>query len=170
MSIRHVDPRATRGPLYRAHGRLARTRLLQRLALTRAWCAIVWRIDRVLLRLTGGRLGTASPVATALLETRGARSGRVRRTAVIYFHDGDSVTIIASHAGRPGDPSWFYNARANPDVRFGGEPFRAEIIVEEASRERLWELAERVFPAFADYRERAARAGRTIPIVQLRPR
>jgi hypothetical protein len=29
---------------------------------------------------------------------------------------------------------------------------------------------DRVFPAYASYRKRAARAGRTIPIVQLGPR
>lgn len=170
MSVRHVDPRAERGRLYRAHGRLVRTRLFQRLALTKAWGAIIWRIDRVLLRLSRGRVGTASPVATALLETCGARTGRVRRTAVIYFHDGERVTIIASHAGRAGNPSWFHNARANPEVRFGGEPFRAEVIEDDAERARLWQLADRVFPAFAAYRDTAARAGRTIPIVQLRPR
>jgi hypothetical protein len=55
-------------------------------------------------------------------------------------------------------------------VRFGGEPFRAEVIEDDAERARLWQLADRVFPAFAAYRDTAARAGRTIPIVQLRPR
>jgi deazaflavin-dependent oxidoreductase (nitroreductase family) len=131
---------------------------------------VVWRIDRLLLRLTGGRLGTATPVVTALLETRGARTGCTRRTGVIYFHDGDRVTIIASNAGRPGNPSWFYNARANPDVLLGGQPFRAEIIEDAASRERLWQLADRVFAAYAAYRDTAARASRTIPILQLTAR
>jgi hypothetical protein len=37
-------------------------------------------------------------------------------------------------------------------------------------RARLWDLADRVFPAYARYRERAARAGREIPILQLVPR
>lgn len=167
MSIRYVDPQAERSWLYRAHGRLICTRLFQRLALTRVWSAIVWRVDRALLQLTGGRLSTASPVVTALLQTRGARTGQTRRNGVIYFHDGDSVTIIASNAGRPGNPSWFYNLRANPEVRLGGQPLRAEIVEDEASQERLWRLADRVFPAFAAYRDTAARAGRTIPIVQL---
>lgn len=170
MTLRYVDPRAQHGWLYRAHGRLVRTRPVQRLALTRAWGAVIWKIDRALLRLTGGRVGTASPVATALLETRGARSGRGRQCGVIYFHDGPRVTIIASHAGRPGNPAWFYNARANPDVLLGGHAFRAHVIDDEASRERLWQLAENVFPAYAAYRKAAARSRRTIPILQLEPR
>jgi deazaflavin-dependent oxidoreductase (nitroreductase family) len=104
------------------------------------------------------------------LQTVGARTGRVRCNAVIYFHDGERVTIIASRAGRPDNPSWFHNARANPDVLLGGQLFHAELIDDEAARARLWTLADRVFPAFAAYRENAARAGRSIPILQLLPR
>jgi deazaflavin-dependent oxidoreductase (nitroreductase family) len=170
MSIRHVDPHARRGWLYRLHGRLNRTGPLQRLALTPLWGALLWPIDRVLLRLTAGRISTAYPVVTGLLETRGARSGEPRATAVIYFHDGERVTIIASHAGRPSNPAWYYNALANPDVSFGGDPYRAERVEDPATEERLWGLAGRVFPAFTAYREAAARTGRTIPILQLTPR
>jgi len=43
-------------------------------------------------------------------------------------------------------------------------------VTDEAERERLWNLADRVYPQYADFRERAARAGRVIPIVQLVPR
>jgi deazaflavin-dependent oxidoreductase (nitroreductase family) len=129
-----------------------------------------WKVDPFLLRLSGGRVGTGLLIPTALLETRGARTGQPRRSAVIYFHDGDRVTIIASKLGMPKHPAWFHNLRAHPDVRFGGQPFRAEVVEEESERERLWQLADRVLPAYARYRERAAAAGRTIPIVQLVPR
>ena len=98
---------------------------------------------------------------------RGARTGLPRRNVVIYFHDGDVVTIIASKLGAPGNPSWFHNALANPEVTFGGQPFTAELVEDEGQRTRLWALADRVFPPFEAYRERAASAGRTIPILQL---
>lgn len=129
-----------------------------------------WKLDRRLLKVTGGRLASTGPVASALLETRGARSGQPRRTATLYFHDGERVTIIASKAGWPTHPAWYYNVCTHPDVVFGGLPFRAEVVHDEAERQRLWELADRVFPPFAAYREWAAAAGRTIPIVQLVPR
>jgi deazaflavin-dependent oxidoreductase (nitroreductase family) len=122
------------------------------------------------MRLSGGRLRMGVMLPTALLETRGARTGRLRRNGVIYFHDGERVTVIASKLGLPEHPAWFYNARANPDVVLGGEPFRAELVADEASRARLWELADHVFPPYAAYRERAARAGRSIPILRLVPR
>lgn len=165
--LRHVDPLARRGPVYRVYVRLAGGRLARWLSRKAIWSAIVWKIDPYLLRLTRGRLGTGLLLPTALLQTRGARTGLVRRNAVIYFHDGERVTIVASQAGRPDNPSWFYNLRANPDVLLGGQPFRAQIVEDEAQRARLWELADRVFPAFAAYRDSAALAGRTIPIVQM---
>lgn len=162
--LRHVDPQRSRGSLYRAWARLVASRL--GLWLSRH---IGWKVDPRLLRLTGGRIGTGLVIPTVLLETRGVRSGQMRRNGVIYFHDGERVTLVASKAGAAENPSWFYNARANPDVRLNGQPFRAEVIEDERSRKRLWALADRVFPPFATYRESAARHGRTIPILQLIP-
>ena len=164
-TLRYVDPRASRGPIYRAYVRFLGTRIA-------AWLSmkVVWKVDPHLMRLTRGRLGMGLIVPTALLETRGARSGRVRRNGVIYFHDGERVTIVASKLGAPEHPAWFYNARANPEVLLGGRPFRAEQVEDEAERARIWELADRVFPPYATYRERAGRVGRTIPIFRLTPR
>lgn len=162
--LRYVDPHKRRGVLYRAWADLVASRL--GLWLSRH---IGWKVDPHLLRLSRGRLGTGLVIPIALLETRGARSGEARSNGVIYFHDGERVTLIASKAGAPENPSWFYNARANPEVRLNGRPFRAEVIEDEQSRERLWTLADRVFPPFATYRESAARRGRAIPILQLVP-
>jgi deazaflavin-dependent oxidoreductase (nitroreductase family) len=164
-ALPYVDPRASRGPLYRAYVRFVGTRVAM-------WLSpkVVWKVDPYLMRLTRGRIGTGLMLPTALLETHGARTGRLRRNGVIYFHDGERVTIIASKLGVPEHPSWFHNARANPDVLLGGQPFRVEVVDDEASRARLWELADRVFPPYAAYRDRAARVRRTIPILQLVPR
>jgi deazaflavin-dependent oxidoreductase (nitroreductase family) len=131
---------------------------------------IGWKLDPLLLRLSGGRVGMGGLLPTALLETQGARTGRSRRNGVIYFHDGERVTIIASKMGLPEHPAWFHNLRVHPDVKLGGQPFRAEVVDEEPERARLWQLADQVFPPYAAYRERAAPTGRAIPIVQLTPR
>jgi deazaflavin-dependent oxidoreductase (nitroreductase family) len=162
--LRHVDPYVRRGRVYLALCRFSATK-------AGAWLSInvAWKVDPNLLKLTRGRFSTAWPVAAALLETRGARTGQLRRNATLYFHDGDRVTIIASLRGWPRNPAWYHNVRKHPDVVFGGAPFRAEIIDDEAERQRLWDLADRVYPQYADFRERAGRAGRVIPIVQLVP-
>jgi deazaflavin-dependent oxidoreductase (nitroreductase family) len=160
-----VDPYKRRGRLYLALCRFSATRL-------GAWLSVnvAWKIDPYLLKLTRGRFSSAAPVAAALLETRGARTGRSRRNAALYFHDGDRVTIVASLRGWPKNPAWYYNLRKHPNVAFGGLNYRAEIVEDEAERQRLWDLADRVYPQYADFREQAARAGRIIPIVQLIPR
>jgi deazaflavin-dependent oxidoreductase (nitroreductase family) len=88
----------------------------------------------------------------------------------LYFHDGQRVTIVASKRGWPAHPAWYYNLLAHPEVVYGGVPYRAELVEDEAERRRLWELADRVFPQYADYREEAGRAGRVIPIFQLMER
>ena len=80
------------------------------------------------------------------------------------------MTIIASKRGWPTNPAWYYNLRKHPDIVFGGLPFRAEVVEDDAERQRLWDLADRVFPEYVDYRERAGKAGRVIPILQLVPR
>jgi deazaflavin-dependent oxidoreductase (nitroreductase family) len=163
--LRRVDPYKRRGRLYYSLCRFSATK-------AGAWFSvnIAWKLDPHLLTLTGGRLGTGGPLATALLESRGARTGQRRRNATLYFHDGDRVIIIASKRGAPKNPAWYYNLRKHPDVVFGRLPFRAEIVEDDAERQRLWDLADRVFPEYADYRERAGKAGRVIPIVHLVPR
>src|SRR5947209_570774 len=73
-TLRYVDPLAPRGALYRLFARLVGTRLA-------GWVSrrVGWKVDPYLLRLTRGRLGFGLVIPTALLETRGARTGRTRR-------------------------------------------------------------------------------------------
>ena len=164
-TLRHVDPQRRHGAVFRLYTKLLGTRLM-------AWVSrrIIWKLDPVLLSLTRGRVGLGMGLPTALLETRGARSGQPRRNGVIYFHDGDKVIVVASKLGMPSDPSWLHNIRAHPDVVLGGQPFRAQVVEDEAERQRLWGLADKVFPTYAVYRARAAPTGRTIPIVEMTPR
>ena len=163
--LRHVDPsdppaRGTRA--YAAFGATRGARFVSR--------HVNWKLDPFLLRVTRGRLASTLMIPAALLETRGAKTGAQRRNAVIYFHDGDTVVVAASNAGSPKNPSWYHNLRAHPDVTFGGVPMWAAVVEDEAEAERLWVLADRVFPAFAAYRRDAATAHRTIPLVRLTPR
>jgi len=160
--LRHVDASREPGAFARFYAALAATSVAR---VVSRW--VSWKLDPILLRATGGRVATTLVFPTAVLETVGAKSGTRRRNAVIYFHDGERVTIVASNAGSPRHPSWYHNLRARPDVVFAGVAMRATIVRDEAERARLWTLADRVFPAFASYRRDAARVGRTIPIVQL---
>lgn len=161
--LAYVDPTRPPGWFSRIYAAFSNTRLGRFLSIH-----VVWKLDPPLMRATRGRLGFDLMIPTALLETRGARSGKVRRNVVIYFHDGEKVTIVASKLGLPKHPAWFHNLRADPEVRLGGVPMRATIVGDEAERRRLWALADRVFAPYSTYRREAAKANRKIPIVQLR--
>ena len=163
--LKHVDPNRPPGLFSRAYAALANTRLGRFMSAN-----VVWKVDPYLMRVTRGRVGMGLVMPTALLETRGARSGAVRRNVVIYFHDGNRVTIVASKLGYEKHPAWFHNLQANPDVAFGGIPMRATVVGDDAECRRLWTLADRVFAPYAAYRREAAKVSRTIPIVQLTPR
>lgn len=163
--LKHVDPNRPRSLFSRAFAAFSATRVGRLIS-----AKVVWKIDPYLLRATRGHLGMGLVLPTALLETQGAKSGAVRRNAVIYFHDGERVTIVASKAGSEKHPAWFHNLRAHPDVTFGGLPMRATVIGDEGECHRLWTLADRVFAPYATYRQEAAKVNRTIPIIQLTAR
>lgn len=163
--LAYVDPTRSPSLFNRLYAALANTRLGRFMSVH-----VVWKLDPYLMRATRGRVGMGLTMPTALLETRGAKSGVARRNVVIYFHDGDKVTIVASKLGLARHPAWFHNLQADPDVIFGAIPMRAKVVDDEAERQRLWSLADRVFAPYAAYRREAAKANRTIPIVQLVPR
>lgn len=165
IQLKYVDPNRPRSLLSRAYAAFSGTHLGRFVSAN-----VVWKIDPHLLRATRGRVGMGLVLPTALLETRGAKSGAVRRNAVIYFHDEDRVMIVASKAGDEKHPAWFHNLRAHPDVTFGGIAMRATVVSDETEHRRLWTLADQVFAPYATYRREAAKTNRTIPIIQLTAR
>lgn len=160
--LRYVDGTRRPGAFRRAFSWLSTTR--GALFLSRH---VSWKLDPILLRLTRGRVSTTLMIPTAVLETRGARTGAPRQNAVVYWHDGDDVIIAASYAGGPRNPAWYANTLARPEVTFGGARRRAHVVTDPAEQDRLWALGDRVYPAFAEYRRRAGAAGRTIPLLRL---
>jgi deazaflavin-dependent oxidoreductase (nitroreductase family) len=128
------------------------------------------KIDPVLMRVSGGRLKSTLSAPTVVLTHTGARSGRVRKTPLAYFTDGDDVVLIASKGGAPNHPAWYHNVKANPEVELwnggGGGRYRARE-AEGAERDRLWELTTTFNPGYASYQERATE--RTIPVIVCSP-
>jgi deazaflavin-dependent oxidoreductase (nitroreductase family) len=133
------------------------------------------KVHVAIYRRSGGRLGRRMPgwpeAEMALVDHRGARSGTLRTSPLMFLKDGDAIAVVASKAGQPSHPAWFHNLMANPDttVQIGGEvrPVRARRATAE-ERERLWPRFVAVYPGYASYRERAH--PRVIPIVLLEPR
>jgi deazaflavin-dependent oxidoreductase (nitroreductase family) len=121
------------------------------------------------MALLGGRLPSFMPFAAGLLETRDVRNGKPHRRAAVYFNDGENVVLVPSKGGMATDPHWLENALASPEVTFGGQAFRAELVTDEAEWSRLVELGNAYYPPYVTYRAHAARHGRRIPVLRLVP-
>ena len=166
MALKYVDPHRPHGVVTRLYLAVARTPPARWLGIH-----VGSRVDPWLLRRTGGRLRLSGPAPTAMLTTRGARSGEPRENPVLYFHDDGDVVLIASSFGRDKHPAWYHNLRAHPtEALLDGEPYSAAEVTEPAEVERLFRLAVQVYPAYADYRERTRLIGRRIPVLRLTPR
>jgi deazaflavin-dependent oxidoreductase (nitroreductase family) len=120
-------------------------------------------------RANGGKVGgTYANRDLLLLTTTGAKSGRVYTTPLAYLRDGDRIVIIASFAGGPRNPDWYYNLLAHPTVtvELGSERFAAQATVTSGEeRQRLFDQQARLVPHFAEYQRKTSRQ---IPVIALR--
>ena len=119
-------------------------------------------------RANAGKVGGQFEGAPLLLlHTTGARSGQARINPLAYTRDGDNFIIIASKAGAPTNPDWYYNIVANPQVTLevGTEQFSAQATVPaEPERTRLYDQMAQAMPGFAEYQRNTTRQ---IPVVVL---
>ena len=77
-------------------------------------------LDRWLIRASGGRLSTGVGSRFhshgVVLETRGAKSGKLRRVPLVTLISGNDWTLIASATGQAKNPAWYYNLKKNPEA------------------------------------------------------
>lgn len=109
-------------------------------------------------------------VNTLLLTTRGRRSGKLRRTALIYGRDGDRYLIVGSQGGADQHPFWYRNLVENPDVevQVGADTFPARAQTATAEeKQKLWRIMTSIWP---DYDAYQAKTEREIPVVILERR
>lgn len=115
---------------------------------------------------TGGRQGHRwNGVNTLLLTTRGRKSGKLRRTALIYGRDGERYLVVASNGGSKGHPSWYLNLVSEPEVevQVGAEVFAARARpAAAAEKPPLWQTMAEIFPQYEKYQQKTARQ---IPVV-----
>ena len=96
-------------------------RLTQKVAASRpgAWAAqrVLYPLDKVLFRSTGGRSTVASLTAglpVIMLTTTGAKSGEPRTMPLVGTPYGDDIAIIGSNYGQERTPGWVYNLESDP--------------------------------------------------------
>ncbi|MFF0101329.1 nitroreductase family deazaflavin-dependent oxidoreductase [Micromonospora sp. NPDC005257] len=126
--------------------------------------------DRLVGRITKGRVVAFGLVPTLVLTSTGRRSGKPRSNPLVYVPDGDAYVVIGSNWGQQHQPSWTFNLMADPaaevDVKGRRVPVTAEQVTGE-ERERLFARLVQEWPAYRTYVERAG--GREIRVFRLIP-
>ena len=166
MGVPAVDPHASSRRL-RASVKFARSSFGRWFGIN-----VSSRIDPFLLKISGGRISTFAGAPIVDMTVPGRKSGEPRHAALLYFTQGDEVVLIASSFGREKHPAWYHNVMAHPEVTLHAKGQEGRYVAREVhgeERDRLYGLANRIYPGYADYEQRAAAAGRTIPVVALRP-
>ena len=105
-----------------------------------------------------------------LLHHTGAKSGTARINPLAYQADGGRYVIFASKAGAPTNPDWYYNLKANPNVKIEVGTETLDAVAEEAQgeeRDRLYNTQAERIPTFAEYAQKTG--GRVIPVMVLTP-
>ena len=106
---------------------------------------------------------------TLVLTTRGRRSGKLRRTGLIYGRDGNNFLLVASNGGALNHPFWYLNLVDDPNVELqvGADKFAARArTATPKEKPRLWKLMSKIFPQYDRYQ---AKADREIPLVIVEP-
>ena len=128
-------------------------------------------IPLFLYEKTNGKIGgQMGKFKVLILTTKGRKSGKMHITPVGYFEHDGGYLVVASNAGRAGNPDWYYNIQGNPNavsiqVMDRKMKVSAQIILGEPRRP-LYDWIASIAPNFGEYEKKTARE---IPLVFLKP-
>jgi deazaflavin-dependent oxidoreductase (nitroreductase family) len=108
-------------------------------------------------------------IPVVIVTMRGARSGKVRKIALMRVECEGEYALVASKGGHPENPGWYANLMADPHVMIQDGPEPRDFVVREldgAERVEWWDRAVSVFAPYAEY---ASRADRVIPVLLASP-
>ncbi|ANH94772.1 MULTISPECIES: nitroreductase family deazaflavin-dependent oxidoreductase [unclassified Streptomyces] len=132
-----------------------------------------WVREQVeLYESSGGTEGTTlrdTGLPVILLTTRGARSGKLRKTPLMRVEHDGRYAVVASQGGAPKHPFWYFNLLADPRVALRDGPVERDMTAREvtgAEKAEWWERAVAAFPPYAEYQEKTSRE---IPVFVLEP-
>jgi deazaflavin-dependent oxidoreductase (nitroreductase family) len=104
-----------------------------------------------------------------VLTSVGAKSGLLRKTALMRVeHDGE-YAVVASLGGAPKHPVWYFNLVKNPNVELQDGAVKKDFVAREVTGDEKavwWQRAVAAYPPYADYQEKT---DRQIPVFVLSP-
>ncbi|HEX4225662.1 MAG TPA: nitroreductase family deazaflavin-dependent oxidoreductase [Pseudonocardiaceae bacterium] len=123
-----------------------------------------------LIESSGGLDGTETqgkPVV--VLTSVGAKTGKLRKSALIRIeHDGE-YAVVASDGGAPKHPVWYFNVTANPKVELQDGPVKNDYEAREVHGEEYATWLTRAVAVWPDYVEYQKKTTRIMPIFVLTP-
>lgn len=104
-----------------------------------------------------------------VLTSMGAKSGKLRKNALMRVEHDGVYAVVASKGGAPEQPAWFHNLVANPHVELQDGAVKRDYRARQASgaeRDEWWARANEVWPDYAAYQQKT---DRVIPVFVLEP-
>ena len=101
--------------------------------------------------------------------SRGARSGKLRKTPVMRVEKDGVYAVVASKGGAPEHPVWYHNLKADPHVELQDAMEHTDMTAREVSgaeREEWWQRCVDAYPPYAEYQ---TKTDRLIPVLVLEP-
>ena len=99
-------------------------------------------------------------VPIIVLTTVGAKTGGLRKTALMRVEHDGKYAVVASKGGAPEHPAWFYNLVKNPRVALQDGDTKKEYDArqaEGAERDEWWARAAAVWPDYDEYQKKTER-------------
>ena len=117
----------------------------------------------------GADAGDLRGMPVIVRTTVGAKTGMLRKTALMRVEHDGHYAVVASLGGAPKNPVWYYNIVKQPHVELQDGPVKKDYLAREVTGEEKavwWERAVAAYPPYADYQEKT---DREIPVFVLEP-
>jgi F420H(2)-dependent quinone reductase len=95
--------------------------------------------------------GTFNGKPVIVLTFKGAKSGKLRKTPLMRFEHNGTYAVVASNAGAPTHPFWYYNIVANPLVELQDGAVKQEMRAREVFGQEKDEWRKRADAAYPDF-------------------
>jgi deazaflavin-dependent oxidoreductase (nitroreductase family) len=119
---------------------------------------------------TGGKEGgTLEGKPVIILTSKGAKTGKLRKTPLMRVEHDGRYAVVASLGGAPKHPVWYHNLVANPDVTLQDGPKVFDFRARELTGDEKAEWWARAAEAWPDYDKYQTSTDRLIPLFVLEP-
>jgi deazaflavin-dependent oxidoreductase (nitroreductase family) len=113
---------------------------------------------------SGGTEGTTlrdTGLPCIIVTHTGNKTGAVRKIPLMRVEVDGNYVLVGSMGGRPKNPVWVYNLRANPEVEIRDKTdvfkMRVREVTDDPERARLWAASAEAFPPYIEYQEKTSR-------------